>query len=86
MEKRLENYLTEEEKECMDQIVSKAMKRRGESGGNADGMLPFEFAVVNCQCQNVQNEKEKLNHMLEDMCQCIRQHGCCPREDEQLPF
>lgn len=86
MEKNLENYLTEEEKKSMDAIVSRAMRRREESGEKPDEVLPFEFVVLNCQCQNVQNEKDSLNHMLEGMCQCIREHGCCPREDEQLPF
>lgn len=86
MEKNLENYLTEEEKKSMDAIVSRAMRRREESGENADGMLPFEFVVINCHCQNVQNGKDTLSHMLEGMCQCIRGHGRCPKEDELLPF
>lgn len=86
MENNLEKYLTEEEKKKMDEIVSRAMKRREESGDKADDMLPFEFVVVNCHCQKSKDEKDNLSHMLEGMCQCIREHGCCPREDEQLPF
>ncbi len=86
MENNLEKYLTEEEKKKMDQLVSRAMKRREESGDKEDSMLPFEFVVINCHCQESQSEKENLNHMLEGMCQCIRDHGCCPKEDELLPF
>ena len=86
MEKNLETYLTEEEKKKMDEIVSRAMKRREESGDKTDGTLPFEFVVINCQCQNVQSERDNVNNMLEEVCNCIRGHGCCPREDELLPF
>lgn len=86
MENNLEKYLTEDEKKKMDQLVSKAMKRREESGDKTDGTLPFEFVVINCQCQNAQSERDNVNNMLEGMCQCIREHGCCPREDELLPF
>ena len=86
MEKNLETYLTEEEKKKMDEIVSRAMKRREESGDKTDGTLPFEFVVINCQCQNVQSERDNVNNMLVEVCNCIREHGCCPREDELLPF
>lgn len=86
MEKNLENYLTEEEKKKMDEIVSRAVRRREESGEKEDGALTFEFVAVSCQCQEPRNEKESLGRMLEGMCQCIREHGRCPREDELLPF
>lgn len=86
MENNLEKYLTEEEKKKMDGIVSRAMKRKEESGDKTDGTLPFEFVVINCQCQKEQSERDNVNNMLEGMCQCIREHGCCPREDELLPF
>lgn len=85
MEKNLENYLTEEEKKSMDAIVSRAMRRREESGEKED-VMPFEFVVVNCKCLESQNEKDNVSHMLEGMCQCIREHGCCARQDELLPF
>lgn len=86
MENNLENYLTPEEKKCMEQLVAKAMKRREENGDKTDRMLPFEFVVVNCQCHEEVVGLENINHMLEGMCQCIREHGCCARQDELLPF
>ena len=92
MERNLENYLTAQEKKKMDEIISRAMKRREENGWKEDGMQPFEFVVVNCQCQEaeeeqeVQDEKDNIDQMLGRMCKYIRACGRCPREDESLPF
>ena len=86
MEKTLENFLTEEEKKKMDQIISQAMKRREESGEAADGMMPLEFVVISLQCQKDETEQEKIHHMLIEMCKYCRQFWCCVREDEELPF
>lgn len=91
MERNLENYLTAQEKKKVDEIISRAMKRREENGWKED-QQPFEFVVINCQCQEAQNEKEaqdekdNINQMLGRMCKCIRACGRCPREDEALPF
>ena len=91
MERNLENYLTAQEKKKVDEIISRAMKRREENGWKED-QQPFEFVVINCQCQEaqeeqeVQDEKDNLNQMLGRMCKCIRACGHCPREDEALPF
>lgn len=91
MERNLENYLTAQEKKKVDEIISRAMKRREENGWKED-QQPFEFVVINCQCQEaqeeqeVQDEKDNLNQMLGRMCKCIRACGRCPREDEALPF
>lgn len=91
MERNLENYLTAQEKKKMDEIISRAMKRREENGWKEE-QQPFEFVVINCQCQEaqeeqeVQDEKDNINQMLERVCKCIRACGRCPREDEALPF
>ena len=91
MERNLENYLTAQEKKKMDEIISRAMKRREENGWKED-QQPFEFVVINCQCQEaqeeqeVQDEKDNIDQMLGRMCKCIRACGRCPREDESLPF
>ncbi len=91
MERNLENYLTAQEKKKVDEIISRAMKRREENGWKED-QQPFEFVVINCQCQEaqeeqeVQDEKDNINQMLGRMCKCIRACGHCPREDEALPF
>lgn len=91
MERNLENYLTAQEKKKVDEIISRAMKRREENGWKED-QQPFEFVVINCQCQEaqeeqeVQDEKDNLNQMLGRVCKCIRACGHCPREDEALPF
>ena len=95
MERNLENYLTAQEKKKMDEIISRAMKRREENGWKEEHQpfqQPFEFVVINCQCQEaqeeqeVQDEKDNLNQMLGRVCKCIRACGHCPREDEALPF
>lgn len=94
MERNLENYLTAQEKKKVDEIISRAMKRREENGWKED-QQPFEFVVINCQCQEAQeaqeeqeeqDEKDNINQMLGRMCKCIRACGRCPREDEALPF
>jgi hypothetical protein len=95
LERNLENYLTAQEKKKVDEIISRAMKRREENGWKEEQQpfqQPFEFVVINCQCQEaqeeqeVQDEKDNINQMLGRMCKCIRACGRCPREDEALPF
>lgn len=85
MENNLQNYLTEEEKKKMDEILSKAMKRREENKDKGDSILPFGFVCLNCHCQE-ETEQEKIHHMLVEMCRYCREFGCCVKEDEDLPF
>ncbi len=84
MENNLQNYLTEEEKKKMDEILSRAMRRREESEDKEDSILPCGFVCLNCHCQ--ETEQEKIHHMLVEMCRYCREFGCCVKEDEDLPF
>ena len=62
MERNLENYLTAQEKKKVDEIISRAMKRREENGWKEEQQpfqQPFEFVVINCQCQEAQEEQQK---------------------------
>lgn len=86
MENNLQNYLTEEEKKKMDEILSKAMKRREGSENKGDSMLSCGFAFINCHCQEDETEQEKMHHILVEMCRYCREFGCCVKEDEDLPF
>ena len=57
MERNLENYLTAQEKKKVDEILSRAMKRREENGWKEEHQpfqQPFEIVVINCQCQEAQ--------------------------------
>lgn len=85
MENNLQNYLTEEEKKKMDEILSRAMRRREESEDKEDSILPCGFVCLNCHCQE-ETEQEKIHHMLVEMCRYCREFGCCVKEDEDLPF
>lgn len=85
MENNLQNYLTEEEKKKMDEILSKAMRRREESKDKEDSILPFGVTFISCHCQK-ETEQEKIHHMLVEMCRYCREFGCCVKEDEDLPF
>lgn len=92
MERRLEYYLTEDEKKEMGEIICKAMERRQGSGDKADSMLPFEFVVVNYNCQKdeieigVETDQGRTYHMLVELCKYCSEFGHCPKEDEGIPF
>lgn len=91
MENNLQKYLTEEERKEMGEIICKAMERRGQSvEGKAGSMLPFEFVVVDYNWQEkeieIETDQERIYHMLAGLCKHCREFGCCPKEDEALPF
>lgn len=92
MERRLEYYLTEEEKKEMEEIICKAMERRHGSGDKADSMLPFEFVVVNYNWQKneieigVETDQGRTYQMMVELCKYCWEFGCCKKKDEGIPF
>lgn len=92
MERRLEYYLTEEEKKEMEEIICKAIERREQRGGKSGSMLPFEFVVVNYNCQKneieigVENDQGRTYQMMVELCKYCWEFGCCKKKDEGIPF
>lgn len=88
MPEELNRYLTESEKEQMNALLSKAIKRREEERGTAtEEQCQFLFA----QCRKEPEAEERalleinckvdLKNLLKELC------DCCPRcQNEDLPF
>lgn len=94
MKDELNRFLTEAEMDQIDEIFSRAMKRRKESGEEGGNFMLFkcqEEQYVHSSVRNKEINDENMKKLMEELCQKCREHNCCyliikQEEEESLPF
>ena len=93
MNENLNRFMTEEEAKKMNEIISRAMKRkemeREENSHFMDLHCQFEqYTHESARCMEPNNEEVK--QLLREICMKCCEHGCCHfignKEEEDLPF